>query len=783
MKKTTFLSGIWLLLLWLISQEPVAAQARITISGTVQDAASGENLTGATVRVLELPGVGTGANAYGFYTLTVPAGAYTLEASFVGYRPQQHKTTTGRDQRLLFDLAPEGKDLAEVVVKARTADANISKAQMGVETINLRQIANVPVLFGEKDVLKTLTLLPGIKSAGEGNSGFSVRGGGFDQNLILLDEAPVYNASHLLGFFSTFNSDALKDMTVYKGGMPAQYGGRLSSVVDIKMKEGNNQQFHGSGGIGLISSRLALEGPIVRDKGSFIITGRRTYADVFLQLSSNPTTKKARLYFYDLNAKANYRLNARNRIYFSGYLGHDALGLSGTFGQSYGNQTATLRLNHLFSDRLFSNTSVIYSKYDYQITLISNGSESGIDSKIQDLNLKQDFEFTPTATQTIRFGAQAIHHTITPGHVTAATDATVNPTPDRTNYSLETAVYASHEWQAAPGLNFTTGLRLSGFSLLGPGTYSTYDGNGNTVTTSTYTEQDGILKTYVRLEPRFSASYQLSEASTVKLGYARNVQNLHLLSNTNASSPTDLYVPTSFNVKPERSDQVSAGYYLKLGKDNAYSLTVETYYKSMQNQIDYRNGTDLTRTYDAEANLLYGTGRAYGIEFLLRKDVGRLTGWLGYTFSRTERQFTGINRGSYFPAKQDRPHDLSVVAIYQLNPRWTVSGTFLYSTGNAVTFPAGKYAVSGQPINYYGPRNAGRTPAYIRMDLGATYEKPGQQHHRFRSSWSFSVYNALGRENTYSILFRANKDDPTRTEAVQESLFRWIPSATYNFTF
>jgi hypothetical protein len=783
MLKHLTLPGLWLLVLLWLALGPAAAQSRFTISGTVQDATSGENLTGATVRVRELPGVGTGANAYGFYTLTVPAGTYTLEASFVGYASQPRTLTIGASQRIDFKLKPSGNDLNEVIVTGRSADANISKAQMGVETLDLKQIAKVPVLFGEKDVIKTLTLLPGIKTAGEGSSGFSVRGGAVDQNLILLDEAPVYNASHLLGFFSTFNSDAIKDLTVFKGGMPAQYGGRLSSVVDIKMKDGNNQQLHGSGGIGLIASRLALEGPIVKDKGSFLVTARRTYADVFLKFSRNETTKNSSLYFYDVNAKANYTLNQRNRLFLSAYLGRDALGLSGTFGQYYGNKTATLRLNHLFSDRVFSNTSLIFSKYDYEIDITSNAQNFSIISKIQDLNLKEDVEFTPSNTQTFRFGANAIYHTITPGYVVADAGSSVNGTADRTNYSLETAAYASHEWQATPQLNFTTGVRLSGFSLLGPGTYSTYDAAGTVLTATPYNTKGQFLKTYVRLEPRFSASFQLNENSQLKAGYARNVQNLHLLSNSSTALPTDLYVPTTFNVKPETSDQVSAGYYRTIGPDKKYSFTVETYYKALGNQIDYRDGTQLRGNFDVEASLLYGIGRAYGIEFLLRKDVGRFTGWLGYTLSKSQRQFTEINGGSWFNARQDRPHDVSVVGIYQLNTRWTFSATFLASTGNAVTFPVGKYQVAGQVVSLYGLRNADRLPYYQRLDLGATYEKPGQEGHRFHSSWSFSIYNALGRENPYSIRFQPDPNDAAKTQAVQTALFRMVPSATYNFSF
>ncbi len=757
------------------------APARVTISGTVKDAQTGEDLTGASVRLVELPGVGAAANAYGFYTLTAPAGTYTVEASFVGYPAQRRSATLSKSQRLDFRLTPGGQALNEVVVTGRSSQANISRAQAGVETLDIKQIAKVPVLFGEKDVIKTLTLLPGIKTAGEGSSGFSVRGGNVDQNLILLDEAVVYNASHLLGFFSTFNSDAIKDLTVFKGGMPAQYGGRLSSVVDIKMKDGNNQQLHGSGGIGLIASRLALEGPIVKDKGSFLLTARRTYADVFLKLSRNPTTKSASLYFYDVNAKANYTLNDRNRLYFSGYLGRDVLSIN-NFGNNYGNQTATLRFNHLFTDKLFSNTSLIFSKYSYQIKIRANDQDFSIDSKIQDLNLKQDFEYSPSTRQTLRFGFNAIYHTITPGHVTAAADAVINATADRTNHSLETAAYVSHEWSATDRLDFTTGLRLSQFSLLGAGTYSAYDANGKILSSQTFNTGQ-VVKTYVNLEPRLAASYALTPTASLKAGYARNVQNLHLLSNSASTSPTDLYVPTSLNVQPELADQLSAGYYRALGANRTYSLAAEVYYKWLQRQVDYRDGTNLNGNQDVESTLLYGRGRAYGVELLLRKDAGRLTGWVGYTLSKSQRQFTDINAGAWFNARQDRPHDLSVVAIYQLSPKWSLSGTIVASTGNAVTYPTGKYSVAGQTVSLYGARNGDRLPSYQRLDLGATYEKPHQEGNRWHSSWNFSIYNVLGRENPYTITFQTDPSDATKTQALQTALFRMIPSATYNFSF
>ncbi len=776
------------LLITLLSQSHAAiaqTPARVTISGTLKDARTGEDLSGATVRLVELPSVGTTANAYGFFTLTVAPGDYTLEASFIGYQPLRQAVALRQNTRLDLRLTTGEQGLAEVVVTAKATDAPAARAQLGVESIDLKQIAKVPVLFGEKDVLKTLQLLPGIKSAGEGSSGFSVRGGGLDQNLILLDEAPVYNASHLLGFFSTFNSDALKDMTVYKGGMPAQYGGRLSSVVDLKMKDGNNQQLHGSGGIGLIASRLALEGPLGKqEKGSFLVTGRRTYADVFLAASSDETINQSTLYFYDLNAKANYKLSDHNRVYLSAYLGRDVLGLSESFSNSYGNQTATLRWNHLFTDKLFSNTSLIYSKYSYQIVIgASDDAQINIDSKIRDFNLKEDLEYYPTADQTIRFGGQVIHHTITPGKITStgATNSVVNNTEDQTNRSLESAAYVSHDWQATPRLAFTTGLRLSAFTLLGPNTLSTYDADGDAVTTTDYASGEAI-NTYFRLEPRFATSFQLTESTTLKAGYARNVQNLHLMSNTTSSSPTDLYIPTSLNVKPELADQISTGYYRTFGA-KTWAFSAEVYYKWLQNQIDYRDGTELRGNLDVESTLLYGKGRAYGMELLLKKETGRLTGWVGYTLSKTERQFVGINDGAWFNARFDRPHDVSVVAIYQLTPKWSLSGTWVASTGNAVTYPVGKYAVGAdRVVTYYGLRNAERMPSYQRLDLGATFE-PTQKHRRWKSSWSFSVYNALARENPYSIRFETDPNDASRTRAVQTSLFKLVPSATYNFSF
>ncbi len=754
------------------------AQNKFTISGSVRDKKSGESMIGASIKVAELPNVGTATNAYGFYSITLKEGAYTLLVSNTGYQTFADTiiltANVKRDVELL-----QGVQLDEVTVSSRKKGLNLTVAQMGVEKLNLKEVQNIPVIFGEKDILKTIQLLPGIKSAGEGNSGFYVRGGGTDQNLILLDEAPVYNASHLLGFFSTFNSDAIKDISIYKGGMPAQYGGRLSSVLDIKMNDGNNQAFKVSGGLGLISSRINIEGPLEKGKSSFIVSARRTYADAFLGLAKDSALKNNTLYFYDLNAKINFKINDKNRLFLSGYFGQDVLGFGKTFATSFGNATGTLRWNHLFSDKLFSNTSIIFSKYSYEISIRSNTDNFNITSKIQDVNFKQDFDWFLNDENKIRFGVNVIHHTTSPGTITVEGNSNLRPSEIENRYALESAFYFSNEWKPSEKFNMDYGLRFSAFSLLGPAKLDTYDANGNITSTTPY-EAGKFIKTYYNLEPRISINYRLLESSSIKASYSRNIQNLHLVSNSATTSPTDLWLPSSLNIKPEIADQVSVGFY-KNFKDNTFEFSTEVYYKWLQNQIDYRDGADLIANKNVESELLSGTGRAYGIEFYLKKKFGRLNGWIGYTLSRVEKQIPGINKGEYYAARQDRTHDISIVAIYKLNERWTLSGTWVYGTGNAVSFPSGKYNANGQTTFYYTERNGYRMPANHRMDVGATLE--GKKGKKFQSSWTFSIYNLYGRENPFTIEFKDVKDDPTKTEAVQTSLFRWVPSVTWNFKF
>jgi TonB dependent receptor/CarboxypepD_reg-like domain/TonB-dependent Receptor Plug Domain len=775
--KTAFL----LILFWVacLHFSSVEAQSRYTISGTVRDAATGEILIGATISLQELPRSGILSNAYGFYSITAAAGKYTLLISFSGYQQDSLPVNLTHNILLPIQLSTDATQLTEVVVNAQKKNDNVTRPLMGVQKLTTNEIRNIPVLFGEKDVLKTIQLLPGIQFAGDGNSGFYVRGGGADQNLILLDEATVYNPSHLLGFFSTFNSDAIKDITVYKGGMPAEYGGRLASVVDIKMNDGNDKDYHLGGGIGLISSRLNAEGPIVQDRGSFSISGRRTYADLFLKLSPDSTVNNNSLYFYDFNVKANYKIDENNHVYLSGYFGRDNLSFGNTFGIDYGNATGTARWNHVFSSRLFSNTSLISSKYSYKIRINSTNNDIDFTSNIRDLALKEDLQYFIDADNKIDFGFSTIHHIIAPGIINASANSSFNSLILQNRYSFENAVYVSHQWSPASDLHFIYGLRATDFIVLGPGDFYTYDSSGNTTSTKNY-PSGKLVKTYTNLEPRLSVSYQLDDASSIKVSYNRNTQVLHLISNSTSSNPTDLWIPSSNNVKPEIADQESIGYFRNF-KDNSYEFSIETYYKSMQNQIDYKNGAQLIANENVESQLLYGKGRAYGLELFLKKKAGKFTGWVSYTLSRTELKIDGINNDTWYPAKQDRTHDISLVGIYQANKKWTLSATWVYYTGNAVSFPSGKYEVDGQTAFYYTERNGYRMPAYHRMDVAATML--GKKHKKFESSWTFSIYNVYGRENPYSIEFQNDPNDPSKTQAVQYALFRFVPSVTYNFKF
>ncbi len=749
---------------------------KFVISGTIKDKKNGETLIGAMVQVTDLKNTGAISNDYGFYSVTIAKGSHNIDISYVGYKRISIAVDLEKDTTINLALEGEVANLKEVVVSSVRKDANVTNTQGGMEKLDIREISKIPVFFGEKDVLKTLQLTPGIKSAGDGNSGFYVRGGAADQNLILLDEATVYNASHLLGFFSTFNSDAIKDVTVYKGTNPSQYGGRLASVLDIKMNDGNDQKYHIGGGIGLIASRLNLEGPIKKNKGSFLIAARRTYADVFLK--PFPDYADNKLYFYDLNLKANYQLNDKNRIFLSGYFGQDKIGLANTFGINWGNATGTLRWNSIISSKLFSNTSFIFSNYNYKISITSSSVNIDIKSKIEDFNLKQDFTYIQSPKNKLKFGFNSVHHTITPGQITSTNDsAQFAKLQDR--FAWENAAYVSDELTVSDKFSLIYGLRLTAFSLLGSGDFYSYNAAGE-VSDSTHYNTGEFVKTYVNLEPRVSACYLLNKTSSLKGGYARNVQNLHLISNSTSTNPTDLWIPSSNNVNPEIADQVSLGYFRNF-KENKFEFSAEMYYKNMQNQVDYKNGANTQANDKVEGELLFGKGRAYGVELFLKKKYGKFNGWVGYTLSRSEKQIDGINNSDWYVARQDRTHDISVVGIYDLNKKWSFSAAWVFNTGNAVTFPSGKYYIDNQVQYLYTERNGYRMPNYHRLDIGATWYR--KKTEKFESSWSFSVYNAYGRQNPYAITFQQSETDPNKTEAVQTALFRWVPSLTYNFKF
>ena len=750
----------------------IKAQEITTVNGTVKDKLTGESIIGAVIKIDQLVNVVVTSNEYGFYAISLPKGKYDLRISFVGY--EEKRIPILLNAPLITNVFLESKNqLAEVVVSTKRKDDNLTKAQIGTETLNMQSISKVPVIFGEKDVLKTIQLLPGVKSAGEGNSGFYVRGGAADQNLILLDEAPVYNASHLLGFFSTFNSDAIKDATLIKGNGPAQYGGRLSSVLDVKMKDGNNKNYTVNGGLGLISSRLSIEGPIQEDKSSFILSGRRTYADVFLKASEK--FKDNILYFYDLNAKANYKIDDKNRIYFSGYFGQDELGLGSSFRINWGNKTGTIRWNRIVNNKLFLNTSFIYSDYSYNVGLKNGETNFNVNSNIKDINLKQDYTYYLNPKNTIRFGFNSILHTITPSVFSGTVNNNINKVGRN---GLENALYFNNNFKANQQLTFDYGVRISAYSIMGGDQYNVY--NNNAITQSILLQKNEFGKTYMNVEPRFTSNYRINDLSSVKIAYARNVQHLHLLSNATAASPSDQWIGNSYNIKPELADQTSIGYARNF-KNNTYELGAELYYKRMQNQLDYKDGTNINTIADVESSLLYGVGRAYGFEFLAKKKIGLFSGWISYTLSKTERKIDGINDGNWYNAKQDRTHDVSIVTILELNPKWTVSGVFVYSTGNAVTFPTGKYALGEQTIYQYANRNANRMPDYHRLDISATYENKNKKKNA--GSWNFSLYNVYGRENAYQISFQDDPSDNSKTQIIQTALFRWVPSITYNFKF
>uniref|UniRef100_UPI003217D1EF TonB-dependent receptor n=1 Tax=uncultured Draconibacterium sp. TaxID=1573823 RepID=UPI003217D1EF len=777
-----------MLLLWLGFATTLAAQ-NVTLSGYLKDASNGEALIGATIYVEELK-QGTASNAYGFYSLTIPEGTYSLQVSFIGYETKKQKINANASQTISVSLNESSEQIEEIVVSGEAANANVERIEMGMAKLPIKTIKKLPAFMGEVDIIKTIQLLPGIQSGGEASSGLYVRGGGPDENLMILDEAPVYNASHLMGFFSVFNSDAIKDIQVYKSGIPAEYGGKGSSVIDIRQKDGNSQRFGFEGGIGNLSSRLTLEGPIIKDKWSFILAGRRTYYDVLGKAAGLEELKDNKLYFYDLNAKSNLIINKNNRIYLSGYMGDDVFEMGESMYMRWGNATATLRWNHIFGDKIFMNVSGIFSNYDYNLGVPGdNANNFDWSSRIRDYNAKVDFTYFFNPSNTIKFGTNTILHHFRPGKVQTEGENSMFSDMELAQYNaVENAVYLSNEQKVSNRLTLQYGLRLSHFQQVGKGEVNIYQNpdalkKDEIIETKVYKKGDKIGDAFVNLEPRFGMKYTLGRNNSVKSSYNRMVQNLHLITNTQSPTPLDVWLPSSTYIKPLIVDQVSIGYFHNLNK-NMWETSVELYYKNMQNVLDYREGAELFLNDAIETELLHGSGESKGMELLIKKSKGDLTGWIGYTWSKTTREIEGINNGNPYPSSYDRTHDLSVVSNYELNKRWNFAANFVFATGSPTSYPVAKYNVQGNQIYEYSARNSNRIPEYHRLDISATYDFKKNANRRFKQSLNFSIYNVYARRNAYSITPEANEDNPNQTQFVRISIIgSAIPSITYNVKF
>lgn len=772
------------------------AQEKVTLSGIISEKATNETLIGVNIFVKEI-NKGISSNEYGFYSITVPKGTYTLLVSYVGYQSYTETVTLSGDLVRNIALENDQQQLQEVVINGGTSKrSNIRKPEMSTNKLTIQDIKKMPVVLGEVDILKSVLQLPGVTNAGEGSTGFNVRGGSADQNLILLDEATVYNSSHVFGFFSVFNSDAIKDIKLYKGGIPAKFGGRSSSVLEIYQKDGNSNDFHMNGGIGLISSRLMAEGPIEKDKGSFLIAGRGSYAHLFMKLSDN----KNSAYFYDLNTKLSYKLSQKNNLFLSGYFGRDLFKLAEEFSNTYGNTVFNLRWNHLFSDKIFSNLSLIYSDYYYGLDVKSEAFtwESGI----KNYNFKYDIKHYVGENVKLSYGINAMYYTFNPGTVDPlGIGSGVNHMQLDRKYAWEPSLYIQAEQDLTKKLSVNYGLRYSIFYRMGGQSMNTYANNqavvfndalqiyeGATPTGSEYFQKGDVIANFDNLEPRVSVAYQLSENQSVKASYNRMSQYLHLISNTASATPLDVWAPSDDFVKPEITDQVAVGYFRNF-KDDAYSLEAEAFYKKTKNRVDYIDGADLIANNAIEREILNGNARSYGLEILLKKNTGKLTGFLSYTLSKSEQQTpgrtaneTGINNGEWYRSGYDKLHNLSVTGSYALTNKWSFGGIFSLQSGKAATFPNGQYVYGGIVVPTYEARNSSRLPAYHHLDISATYTPKPFKNKGWQSEWVFSIYNLYNRSNAASLSFRQNETTGTN-EAVRLSVFGMIPSVTYNFKF
>lgn len=754
--------------------------AKVVVSGYVRDAASGEELIGANVAIMET-GSGSISNAYGYYSISLNRGFYTLVCSYVGYETKQIPIQLGEDMELNIDLLELSLELEEVTVSAEAGNANVTRVETGSTQLSIQSIRKIPAFMGEVDLIKAIQLLPGVAVTSEGSSGFSVRGGSADQNLIQLDEATVYNASHLLGFFSVFNNDAIKDVKLYKGDIPASSGGRLSSLLDIRMKDGNKKEFKATGGIGTISSRLTLEGPIT-EKVSFLVSGRRTYADIFLALAKDSAIRDNSLFFYDLNGKLNWTINEKNRIFLSGYFGKDVF--ANVFaGMYFGNRTFSFRWNHLFSKKLFSNFTLINSHYFYDLGTPKDATPyfSWI-SYLDDYGGKADFIWYATPEHTFKYGLSSTYHIIKPGSVSFDDESGGTNTSElESNQALESAIYFSGESKLGKKLAIRYGLRYSLFNNMGPGTVFTYNENYEVTDSTTYLKGD-FYNSYHGLEPRIAANYLLGERSSIKASYARTRQYLQMASNSTAGTPLDIWFPASPNVAPQISDQVSAGYFRNF-MDNRIETSIELYYKKMDNSIDFRDHAQLFLNPQLEGELRVGEASSYGAEFYFKYDFSKFSGWVSYTWSKTTRDIPEINQGVAYPAPYDKPNDLAFVFSYDLSRRLSLGANWIYSTGVPFTLPTGRYEFGGNILPIYTGRNEYRLPDYHRLDLSLTIrgkEKPGK---RWFGEWNISVYNAYARKNAWTLNFQQDENNPEVTYAEMTYLFSIIPAITYNFTF
>ncbi|MBC8052516.1 MAG: TonB-dependent receptor [Sphingobacteriaceae bacterium] len=765
------------------------AQKKVTLSGYLKDASNGEVLQGGAVAV-KLPPLKALSNNYGFYSLTLSPGRYTISFSYMGYQTEEKVVSLTKDTLINMNLIPSSQIMQEVLVTSTKRGSENVRKPITVTALSISKIKELPPMLGEADVIKSFQLMPGVSTVGEGASGFNVRGGGVDQNLVLLDEAPLYFTSHLFNLFSVTNPDAMRDASLYKTDMPARLGGRLSSVLDTRMKDGNNKKWAATGGLGLIASRLTLEGPIQKDKSSIIISGRRSYTDLITKQSSDPQISDNSVYFYDLSTKLNFTLSDKNRLYLSSYFGKDYLNIAKRFGMQWGNGTGTIRWNHVFNPRLFSNTSFIYSDYRYELGVLNDPAVSFTwKAGIIDYTVKNSYNWYINSKSTLYFGVEAALHEFSPGKASPTTPESIfNTVEMQGERAADYNAYVDHELTISDKLSVEYGLRYSLFQSLAQGNTTVYDYSGEAraekqpVNPKNF-ENWETIKTYHNLQPRLSFKYQTSENSSVKAAYSRTVQNLHLISNTVASSPLDIWTPSSYNVKPELADQVSAGYFHNF-KDNLFEASAEVYYRKMQNSIDFINNAQTLLNSNLPGSMVFGDGRAYGAEFLVRKNEGRFNGWVSYTLSRAERK-TELYK-EYYPVRHDKTHALSLVGMYQLKPRISLSGTYSFASGTPTTMPDSKFEFEGIPVQYnsFDRRNNYRIPAFHRLDLAAMFKSRVKPGRKYTSDWVVSLYNATNRKNPFSIYLRQNEDNPSQLEAVRLSIFGTvIPSVTWNFKF